>query len=513
MTESNIDSEALERAADIIAGGGLVAFPTETVYGLGGNAFDPMAAKRIYEAKGRPQDNPLIVHIADSDALSEIAEGLSPKIEALTEKFWPGPLTIILPKKDCVPGETTGGLQTVAVRCPRNRIARELIKKSGCPIAAPSANRSGRPSTTKYSHVVEDLDGRVDAIIDGGDAKIGLESTIVDVTGEIPAVLRPGYITVDELREVLGDVWMDSPVENIGGLDFLKEPKDEEQEAHPKAPGMKYRHYAPKGKLYLVQGAEGDVVRYINKLADAARQEGHTVGVCATTDTKDRYRFGIVLDMGQSTNEEQMAAALYDTFRQFDTLGADIIYAEYVGGKRLGDALHNRLQKAAFGMLYAPRPMQSSRRRRIIFVEGHGNARSAMASALFERLYEGSDLEVLSRGIVVQFPEPMNQKTEAVMVSNGLSVEGFVSKQLKDSEIEQDTMLFAMEEAQRKRIIARFPSATEKNTYLLSSYVGDELEIMDPYGGNLQTYGICFEVIRSSVQKLSDKILEEKTYG
>ncbi|MBQ9632125.1 MAG: threonylcarbamoyl-AMP synthase [Lachnospiraceae bacterium] len=509
-SESDPDEEALDRAAKIIAGGGLVAFPTETVYGLGGNAFDPDAARRIYEAKGRPSDNPLIVHIDDPSKLSEVAASVPPEAEKLAERFMPGPLTLILPKREEIPDETTGGLTTVAVRCPDNRIARELIRRAGCPIAAPSANRSGRPSTTRFAHVLEDLDGRVDAIIDGGDAKIGLESTIVDLTGEVPAVLRPGYITVEELRDTLGEVWAEEAVEMVGGLEFEKKQNELE---HPKAPGMKYRHYAPKGDLYLVQGMQGDVVRYINKLADAAQKEGHTVGILATTDTKERYRYGTVLDIGAAMDEEQIAAALFDTLRQFDAIESDVIYAEYVGGMRLGAALHNRLRKAAAGMLYAPRPMQSNRRRKILFVEGHGNARSAMASALFERLYEGSDMEAYSRGIVVQFPEPLNQKTEAVMVSNGLAMEGFSSRQLADSEIEQDTMIFAMEERQRKQIIAKFPSATEANTYLLSSYVGDELEIMDPYGGTLQTYGICFEVIRASIQKLSDKILEEKTYG
>ncbi len=510
MSESELSEPELFRAAEIISNGGLVAFPTETVYGLGGNAFDAGAAAKIYAAKGRPQDNPLIVHISEPSKLSEVADIVPEKARLLAEKFWPGPLTMILPKKSTIPDETTGGLKTVAVRCPDNRIARELIKRAGCPIAAPSANLSGRPSTTKFSHVAEDLDGRIDAIIDGGDSAIGLESTIIDLTGEVPEVLRPGYLSVKDLSEVIGEVHMDVPVEIKGGLEFVKE---EKEEGHPKAPGMKYRHYAPKGRLYLVQGNEGDVIRYINKLAEAAIDEGHTVGVGATTDTKERYRFGRVLDMGLSQDEEQLAAGLYDVLRQFDTIGADIIYMEYIDGGRLKEALHNRLRKAAFQMLYAPRPMQSSRRRRIIFVEGHGNARSAMACALFGRLYEGSDMEALSRGIVVLFPEPLNQKTEAVMVSNGLAVEGFVSQQLSDSEIEQDTMLFAMEERQRRQIISRYPSATEENTHLLSEYVGDELEIMDPYGGSLQTYGICFEVIRSSVQKLSDKILEEKTYG
>lgn len=493
-----IDEELISRAAWVLSDGGLVAFPTETVYGLGANAFDADAARRIYEAKGRPSDNPLIVHIADASQLDEVAKDIPETARILAERFWAGPLTMVLHKQPTIPDATTGGLTTVAVRCPSHPIAAELIRQSGVPVAAPSANRSGRPSTTKYAHVVEDLDGRVDVIIDGGDSEIGLESTIVDLTVDVPTILRPGYITKEQLEEAIGEVRLDAAFVNT--------------EVPPKAPGMKYRHYAPKGDLYLVRGSEGDVVRCINKLASAAQEDGKTVGIIATAETKERYRFGTALDVGERSDEEAVAASLYDVLRQFDALEADVIYAEYQGGSGLGMAIENRLLKAAsYQVIDAPKPMQSSRRRKIIFVEGHGNARSAMAAALFERLYEGSDMEAVSRGIVVQFPEPLNQKTEAVMVSNGITLEGFVSEQLSNEEIDQDTQLFVMEERQRQQVLAKFPAATEENTHLLSEYVGDELEIMDPYGGTLQTYGICFEVLRATIQKLSDRILEEKT--
>lgn len=520
-----IDEEQISHAAQVLADGGLVAFPTETVYGLGANAFDENAARRIYEAKGRPSDNPLIVHIADVSQLDEVAKDIPEVAQTLAERFWAGSLTMVLHKQPTIPDATTGGLSTVAVRCPSNPIAQELIRKSGVPVAAPSANRSGRPSTTKYAHVVEDLDGRVDVIIDGGDAEIGLESTIVDLTVDVPTILRPGYITKEQLEEAIGEVRLDAAL--LGGTGG-KTPdeagrdgavgqtgtaaSDTDAGLHPKAPGMKYRHYAPKGDLYLVRGSEGDVVRCINKLASAAQRDGKTVGIIAAAETKERYRFGTALDIGERSDEEAVAASLYDVLRQFDALEADVIYAEYQGGSGLGMAIENRLLKAAsYQVIDAPKPMQSSRRRKIIFVEGHGNARSAMAAALFERLYEGSDMEAVSRGIVVQFPEPLNQKTEAVMVPNGITLEGFASEQLKDEEIDQDTLLFAMEERQRQQVIAKFPAATEENTHLLSEYVGDELEIMDPYGGTLQTYGICFEVLRATIQKLSDRILEEKT--
>ncbi len=496
IDENDIDEELISRAAELIANGGLVAFPTETVYGLGANALDGEAAAKIYEAKGRPSDNPLIVHISKPDELERIALEVPQKAKVLAEKFWPGPLTIILAKQPDIPDTTTGGLDTVAIRCPSNEIARRLIIESGGPIAAPSANRSGRPSTTRFSHVREDLDGRVDMIIDGGDSVIGLESTIVDLSGGAPVILRPGYITADELSEVLGEPVRES-ASGDGGA--------------PKAPGMKYRHYSPKGELILVTGATiSDVVRCINVFAKRAIDEGRTPGIVATSDTRERYRCGRVLDIGSPTDDEAIAAALYDVLRQFDSIGAEIIYVEYTFGGRLKDALDNRLMKASGGrVLKAPSPVYSTNRRNIIFVDSHGNARSAMAAVLFSRLYEGNNIVSFPRGIVVQFPEPLNQKTEAVMVSNGLPTQGYVSAQLQDSEITPSTMIVAMEERDRRQVIAKFPSANENNTVVLSEFVGDELEIMDPYGGNLQAYGICFEVIRSSVQKMADILSEE----
>lgn len=234
----------LADAALCLKNGGLVAFPTETVYGLGADGLNPEASKRIYAAKGRPSDNPLIVHIADLDALEELAY-TNEKAYTLAHAFWPGPLTIILPKKDIVPKETTGGLDTVAVRMPSHPAALSLIRQSGVYVAAPSANISGRPSPTKAEHVIEDMQGRIDYIIDGGPVGIGIESTIVDLTGEVPTILRPGYITKKMLEEMIGEVAMDPALERPIEM--------EAKGVHPKAPGMKYTHYAPKGELTLVE--------------------------------------------------------------------------------------------------------------------------------------------------------------------------------------------------------------------------------------------------------------------
>ena len=335
MDENQIDPEVIRKAAETVKNGGLVAFPTETVYGLGADALNPEAAARIYAAKGRPSDNPLIVHIADLQALDAIAGPVPEAALKLAEEFWPGPLTMIFHKKECVPKQTTGGLSTVAVRMPANRIALELIRASGGYIAAPSANLSGRPSPTSGAHVREDMDGRIDMILDGGDARIGLESTIVDLTEEIPMILRPGYISIDMIRKSLGKAEYDPAIE--GGLASGQAPK---------APGMKYRHYAPKGELTIVSGEREAVVAYI-RARIACKKPDQRIGVIATEETESLYNADIVLNIGSAEDEEAIARHLYGVLRSFDEQQADLIYSEAFYGCRIGQAIMNRLIKAA----------------------------------------------------------------------------------------------------------------------------------------------------------------------
>ena len=335
MTAENIDRKAIARGGEILKNGGLVAFPTETVYGLGGNALDPKASMKIYAAKGRHSDNPLIVHIADIRDLDKIVTEIPEKARVLAEKYWPGPLTMILPRADIVPKETTGGLDSVAVRFPSDPIAQELILAAGGYVAAPSANTSGRPSPTTAGHVAEDLGEAIDMIIDGGQVGIGLESTIVDFTEEIPVVLRPGYISLEMLQETLGDVRMDK------GLLIT------DSSVHPKAPGMKYRHYAPKADLSIVEGAEEEVVRCINRLTEEAVCKGMKVGVIATDETKERYAHADVLSIGSREEEETIAHHLYEVLRDFDDDRVDVIYSEAFYTPKMGQAIMNRLLKAA----------------------------------------------------------------------------------------------------------------------------------------------------------------------
>ena len=329
MTADNLDMEAIRRGGDILKQGGLVAFPTETVYGLGGDALNPQASMKIYAAKGRPSDNPLIVHIAEFDKLAPIVAEVPEKAKILAEKYWPGPLTMILPKSDLVPQETTGGLDSVAVRFPSDRIA------AGGYVAAPSANTSGRPSPTTAQHVEEDLGEAIEMIIDGGQVGIGLESTIVDFTEDVPVVLRPGYISLEMLQETLGDVRMDK------GLIAA------DSKVRPKAPGMKYRHYAPKADLAIVEGPEEAVVKKINELAAEAKAHGEQVGIIATDETKDRYPEGLVVSIGSRKEEETIAHHLYEVLRDFDQSAVRSIYSEAFYTPRMGQAIMNRLLKAA----------------------------------------------------------------------------------------------------------------------------------------------------------------------
>ena len=335
LSYSQIDETMIEEAGRIIRKGGLVAFPTETVYGLGGDALNPESSKKIYAAKGRPSDNPLIVHIADKRDLYRIVREVPEKAKKLMEAFWPGPLTMIFYKNELVPQATTGGLDTVAVRMPSDRIAAAFIRAAGGFVAAPSANVSGRPSTTTAAHVEEDLSGRIEMILDGGQAVIGLESTIVDMSVEPPVILRPGAVTEEMMEAVIGPLEVDKAI--IAPDSGVK----------PKAPGMKYRHYAPRADLAVVEGSTEAVIAAINQLAEEAEAEGKRVGIIATDETKERYPKGLVLSLGARKHEEEIAQHLFEVLRDFDETDVDCIYSEAFDEASIGPAIMNRLLKAA----------------------------------------------------------------------------------------------------------------------------------------------------------------------
>ena len=337
--------EELMEGAKILREGGLVAFPTETVYGLGANALDEEAAKKIYAAKGRPSDNPLIAHVSCMEEVYPLVSWVPEAAKKLAQAFWPGPLTMIFPKSGIVPYGTTGGLDTVAVRMPSDPVANRLIALAGVPVAAPSANTSGRPSPTTAQHVLQDMDGRIEMIIDGGAVGIGVESTIVDVSVDVPTVLRPAAITMEMLEEVLGEIAIDPAI--LGPM---------AEGIRPKAPGMKYKHYAPKADLTLVEPQNGDlenpegIKRMIAKVQELAEEKiaaGYQVGVICTDESRELYKNGMVQSIGSRARRETVAHNLYAVLREFDDRKTDYIFSESFSEDHLGQAIMNRLSKAA----------------------------------------------------------------------------------------------------------------------------------------------------------------------
>ncbi|MGE4282146.1 MAG: L-threonylcarbamoyladenylate synthase [Clostridia bacterium] len=336
INELELEMDKIEYAAKVLRDNGTVAFPTETVYGLGANALNEQAIHKIFKAKGRPADNPLIIHIASLEEIYRLIQGTSSSLDKLAEAFWPGPLTIVMKKSIIVPQMITAGLDTVAVRFPAHPLACSLIEAAGIPIAAPSANTSGKPSPTIAQHVIDDLYGKVDVIIDGGPAQVGLESTVVDISEEVPILLRPGGITVEQLRKVLGEIH----VEAAG----IKQSLDS---TIPRSPGMKYKHYAPNARVIIIEGNQDTAVEVINQMSQEERTKGLKTGIMALDETALLYNADYVLSVGSEKYPQSIAANLFCTLRRFDELGVDIIYVQSVSDQGIGMAITNRLNKAA----------------------------------------------------------------------------------------------------------------------------------------------------------------------
>ena len=320
---------SIDEAVQLLQEGEAVAFPTETVYGLGADAIRSEAIDKIYLAKGRPSDNPLIIHIGAFEQIKDYAREVPQKAQQLIDAFWPGPLTIILPKQDCLADNATAGLDSVGIRMPSHPVAMELLKKVNLPIAAPSANTSGRPSPTSAEHVVDDLDGRIAGIVDGGEVNIGLESTVIDCTVEPPIILRPGEVTREEIEAVIGKVDIDKSLKDI--------------EFTPKSPGMKYKHYAPNAPLTIIKGNHD----FFQKVIDEAKSQEKKIGLLVTEENKEKYDADIVLVCGSQNDLLSVAQRLYDVLREFDEHDIDIIYSESFPDSGLGEAIMNRLLKAS----------------------------------------------------------------------------------------------------------------------------------------------------------------------
>jgi len=333
----NPETKAIRVAARIIKKGGTVAFPTETVYGLGADALNPEAVLEIFKAKERPPDNPIIVHISSMGDVKRLASDIHGKVTELTQRFWPGPLTIVLKASEAVPRVTTGGLDTVAIRMPSHKVALALISESGVPIAAPSANLAGKPSPTKVDHVIEDLAGRVNLILDGGPTNVGLESTVIDMTTDPPVILRPGGTTSEDLRKVLGNIRLHPSV--------LARREIEIERAL--SPGMKYRHYAPKAEVILVEGEPDSIARKVKEIADEFARKGKRVGILTFDESMSAYGQCVVKSLGSRGDLKTAARNVFSLLREFDGDGVDVIVSEGVSEKGLGLAVMNRLRKAS----------------------------------------------------------------------------------------------------------------------------------------------------------------------
>lgn len=496
IDKNNIDEQAMKRAGDILKRGGLVAFPTETVYGLGANALDEEAAKKTYAAKGRPSDNPLIVHIADVEALDAIALEVPEKAKRVIDTFWPGPLTLIFNKTDRVPFGTTGGLQTVAVRMPVDQIAQAVIRAGGGYISAPSANTSGRPSPTTANHVYDDLNEKIDMILDGGSVDIGVESTILDMTVDPPMILRPGAITKDMLEKVIGEVDVDATLLS-----------DSEGQA-PKAPGMKYRHYAPKAQLMIVEGETEEVVRAIKQIAYEQIRLGYKVGIIATNETFDSYTTGIIKNIGSRNNENSIAKNLYRVLREFDEEDVSYIYSEPFDKDGIGNAIMNRLEKAAgHHTIQAKDITRLQMIRRVLFVSNSDNCRGPVAAELLRHETLLKEYEIGSRGMVVLFPEPANQKAEAIMRSRQMTLEAHEATALEEEDLNDETLILTFEEKQKWKIVSEYENV--KNVYTLSEYIQDDRQVPSAHGQPLVVYGENIELLTELIGKVAKKLNEE----
>lgn len=473
--------EDLKIAADILKNGGNVIFPTETVYGLGADAKNPVAVENIFKAKGRPSDNPLIVHISDISQLNDIAEEVPDKAKLLMDKFWPGPLTIILKKCKNVPYETTAGLDTVAVRMPASIVARRLIELSGVPVAAPSANISGKPSPTTKGHCIDDMNGRVDAIVCGDDCEVGVESTVIDMSMDVPVLLRPGGVTAKQIEDV------------IGAIKIITSAKEGEK---PKSPGLKYTHYSPDAEVVILSGGTDDVYKYIYEQAKTKKV------VMLTFDEFPKIKEGIeFISLGSMKKPYEAAHKLFYSLRRADEIGADIIFAPEIPDRDMWSAVRNRLYRAAGEKVLS----LSTDKKRILFVCTGNTCRSPMAEGIFNKIASERGINAIAKSAgIFAAGGQASENAVSVMKEIGVDINGRKSIQITEEMVRDAELIITMSKTHKEILNSAFTMTDKIKT--LAEFVGDTGDITDPFGADIDVYRTCRDLICCMIEKAVNKI-------